>query len=189
MTVFPCHDVQFQRPEHYVLVLFRQLLFSSIYVYIHVSVYIMFMLMCALCSPQCVHYVHDSVCIMFITVCALCSSQCALCLWHSVHYVYDIVCIMFITVCALCSWQCVHYVHGSVCIMCHSLTVLWIRYRCWAQDAWGNICTVQKKIIIHQVTTMPAISKNVLFPGHTHLLTTSTDDPTLWLSPERQLGI
>ena len=30
---------------------------------------------------------------------------------------------------------------------------------------------------------MLATSKNVLFPGHNHLLTASTDDPTLWLSP------
>ena len=29
---------------------------------------------------------------------------------------------------------------------------------------------------------MIAISKNVLFPGHNHLLTTSTDDLTLGLS-------
>ena len=33
---------------------------------------------------------------------------------------------------------------------------------------------------------MLAISKDVLFPGHNHLLTTDTDDLTLWLSPERQ---
>ena len=35
-----------------------------------------------------------------------------------------------------------------------------------------------------QVTTMLATYKNVLFPGHNNLLTTSTDDPTLWLSSE-----
>ena len=29
---------------------------------------------------------------------------------------------------------------------------------------------------IHQVSTMLATSKNVLFPGHNHLLTTGTDD-------------
>ena len=28
--------------------------------------------------------------------------------------------------------------------------------------------------------------KDVLFRGHNHLLTTGADDPTLWLSPERQ---
>ena len=33
-----------------------------------------------------------------------------------------------------------------------------------------------KKATIHQVTTMPVTSKNVLFSGHNHLLTTSTDD-------------
>ena len=27
---------------------------------------------------------------------------------------------------------------------------------------------------------MLATSKNVLFPGYNHLLTTGTDDPTLW---------
>ena len=32
---------------------------------------------------------------------------------------------------------------------------------------------------ILEVTTMFSTSKNVLFPGHNHLLTTSTDDPTL----------
>ena len=40
---------------------------------------------------------------------------------------------------------------------------------------------------IHQVTTMIATSKNILFPGHNHLLTTdNADDPTLWLLPDRQ---
>ena len=39
--------------------------------------------------------------------------------------------------------------------------------------------TVQKKVTMHQVTTMPATAKNVRFPGHNHLLTTSTDNPTL----------
>ena len=38
--------------------------------------------------------------------------------------------------------------------------------------------TVQKATI-HQVTTMLAVSKNVLFPGHNHLLTTGIDDPSL----------
>ena len=32
---------------------------------------------------------------------------------------------------------------------------------------------------MHQVTTMLAASKNVLFPGYNHLLTTGTGDPTL----------
>ena len=36
-----------------------------------------------------------------------------------------------------------------------------------------------KKAAIHKVTTMLATSKNVLFPGHNHLLTTGTDDLTL----------
>ena len=41
-----------------------------------------------------------------------------------------------------------------------------------------------KKATIHQVTTMLATSKNVLFPGHNHLLTTGAGDLTLWLLPE-----
>ena len=40
--------------------------------------------------------------------------------------------------------------------------------------------TTQKNPTIHQVTTMLATSKNVLLPGHTHLLTTGTDDPKLY---------
>ena len=40
-------------------------------------------------------------------------------------------------------------------------------------------CTLREKATIHQVTTMLVTSKNVLFPGPNHLLTTSTDDPSL----------
>ena len=36
-----------------------------------------------------------------------------------------------------------------------------------------------KKAAIHQVTTVLATSKNVLFPGHYHLLNTGTDYLTL----------
>ena len=39
--------------------------------------------------------------------------------------------------------------------------------------------SLRKKATIHQVTTMLATSKNVLFPGQNHLLTTGTDDLTL----------
>ena len=39
--------------------------------------------------------------------------------------------------------------------------------------------TAQKKPTYHQVTTMLDTSKNVLFPGHNHLLTTGADDPIL----------
>ena len=45
--------------------------------------------------------------------------------------------------------------------------------------------SLHKKAIINQVT-MLATSKNVLFPGHNHLLTTDTDDLTFWLSPEQR---
>ena len=45
----------------------------------------------------------------------------------------------------------------------------------WFQEEL-SLC---KKAAIHQETTMLATSKNVLFPGHNHLQTTNTDDPTL----------
>ena len=45
----------------------------------------------------------------------------------------------------------------------------------------GKIATIQQvtTMLIHQVTTMLATSKNVLFPCHNHLLTTGADDPSL----------
>ena len=42
----------------------------------------------------------------------------------------------------------------------------------------SNESTAQKATI-HQVTAMLATSKNVIFPGHNHLLTTCIDDPSL----------
>ena len=45
--------------------------------------------------------------------------------------------------------------------------------------AWCKVPDTEQKNTIHQVTTMLATSKNVLFPGPNHLLTTSTDDLTL----------
>ena len=42
--------------------------------------------------------------------------------------------------------------------------------------------TEQKSHYIHKVTTY----KNSLSLGHNHLLTTGTDNPTLWLLPEYQ---
>ena len=44
-------------------------------------------------------------------------------------------------------------------------------------------CSLGKKATIHQGTTMLATPKYVLFPGPNHLLATSADDPSLWLSP------
>ena len=46
-------------------------------------------------------------------------------------------------------------------------------------------CT-KKNPTVQQVTTLLTTSENVQFPGHNHILTTSTDDPSLWLSPEHQ---
>ena len=61
---------------------------------------------------------------------------------------------------------------------------VWMQ-RCWVHNtsSLGRIhsteLTLCKKTTIHQVITMLSTSKNVLFPGHNHLLTTSTDEPTL----------
>ena len=41
-----------------------------------------------------------------------------------------------------------------------------------------------KKPTIQLLTTMLSTSKNILFPGHNHLLTTGADEPTLLLSSE-----
>ena len=41
---------------------------------------------------------------------------------------------------------------------------------------YTRLLTLHKKATIHQVTIMLATSKNVLFPGYNHLLTTSADD-------------
>ena len=60
-------------------------------------------------------------------------------------------------------------------------------YWCFFISFRGFIgCSLHQKAAIHQVTTMLATSKNVLFPGHNHLL---TDDPTLWLSPKHRWGL
>ena len=42
-----------------------------------------------------------------------------------------------------------------------------------------NSVTLGKNATMHQLTTMLFTSKNVLFPGLNHLLTTGADDPTL----------
>ena len=47
--------------------------------------------------------------------------------------------------------------------------------------------TLRKRATIHLVTTMLTTSKNVLFPGHNHLLTIGIDDLTLQLSPLRTI--
>ena len=44
-------------------------------------------------------------------------------------------------------------------------------------DQWHKDSPLRKEATIHQVTTMLATSKNVLFPGPSHLLTTRTDNP------------
>ena len=46
--------------------------------------------------------------------------------------------------------------------------------------------SLHNKATMYQVTTMLAVSKYILFPGHNHLLTNGIDDPTVWLLPESQ---
>ena len=52
-------------------------------------------------------------------------------------------------------------------------------YACYETSRNPYIVTLGKKSAIHQVTIMLVTSKNVPFPGHTHFLTTGTDDPSL----------
>ena len=49
---------------------------------------------------------------------------------------------------------------------------------------------LRKQAIVHQVTTMLATSKYVLFPGHNYLLTTGPDDPdTLIITRALAIGV
>ena len=45
-----------------------------------------------------------------------------------------------------------------------------------------------KKATIDHVTTMVAMSKNILFPGHHHLPTTGADDPRWRLANNKSVG-
>ena len=54
----------------------------------------------------------------------------------------------------------------DICLMCYDVTIV-------------LTLTQHKKATIRQQTTMLSTSKNVLFPGHNHLLTTIADDPSL----------
>ena len=54
------------------------------------------------------------------------------------------------------------------------MSEVWLDYK-------YNYNATSQKATIHQVITILATTKNVLFPGHNHLLTTGTDDQTLWL--------
>ena len=61
-------------------------------------------------------------------------------------------------------------------------TELWLSFRSnfvFSTHVSNVMYTHCTKNTIHQVTAMLATSKNVLFPGHNHLLTTGTDEPSL----------
>ena len=47
------------------------------------------------------------------------------------------------------------------------------------KDTYCHKSYTGEKATMHQVTTMVATSKNVLYVGHNHLLTTGANDPTL----------
>ena len=51
-------------------------------------------------------------------------------------------------------------------------------------ELYAQLHSLRKKPTIHQVTTMLATFKNVLFPGHNHLLTTRL--MTCWCSGDNQ---
>ena len=71
--------------------------------------------------------------------------------------------------------------HCASVVMTSTLRVKLTRIKC----CWGThvvhpvVVTTQNIHYSKGVTTMLATSKNVLFPGHNHLLTTGTDDPSL----------
>ena len=56
---------------------------------------------------------------------------------------------------------------------------LFYSWQVWTTFTMQDALPLGKTTTIHQVTTMPATSKNVLFPGHINLLTTGADDPSL----------
>ena len=59
----------------------------------------------------------------------------------------------------------------------------WSKWRLWGLEVWhehkNQGRSLGKKAASTRVTTMLATSKNVLFPGHNHLLTTGVDEQTL----------
>ena len=67
-----------------------------------------------------------------------------------------------------------HTIHLHVDSVC----ACWLSFG-WMADSMASCQLQQIKNTIHQVTTMLVTSKNVLFPGYSHLLTTGTDDPLL----------
>ena len=69
--------------------------------------------------------------------------------------------------------------HKAKAILSVALITFIAKWSSKRSASYSVVITVEKKATIHQVTTMLATSKNVLFPGHNYLLTTDTDDPTL----------
>ena len=74
-----------------------------------------------------------------------------------------------------------HLSHGKVCpVRMQPATndpTLISRTDCVVRGGVKCITCTAMKATSHQVTAMLATSKNVLFPGHNHLLTTGTGDP------------
>ena len=67
------------------------------------------------------------------------------------------------------------FVSLNMSFTCRSLNRKYV-VKCCAAHIRTLSRSFAQKVTIHYVTTMLATSKNVLFPGHNHLLTTITDD-------------
>ena len=66
----------------------------------------------------------------------------------------------------------------------YTLLLEWREVHALDHNPTSSFSSTVQMSTVHQVTTMLATSKNVLFLGHNHLLTTGTNDPTLYLLPE-----
>ena len=88
-------------------------------------------------------------------------------------------------------WQLLYLVTWTITAVFDSMCCLLTCIVCSSKwcGAWEeyNCCEHCAKATIHQATTLLATSKYVIFPGHNHLLTTSTDDPSPhWCSGDNQ---
>ena len=67
--------------------------------------------------------------------------------------------------------------HAAACDALYDKHVTSVHHNDSKESVWLTLG--KKKNTMHQLTTMLSTSKNVLFPGHNHLLTTVADDPAL----------
>ena len=64
----------------------------------------------------------------------------------------------------------------EACVLSLLCCIVFVMFKVFVHLCFHSLC---KKTNIHQVTTMLATANNVVFPGHNHLLTIGTDDPSL----------